>query len=60
MYQIQETPVIMSNCILVAFVFEMSQYCLFFLPKTDVPILVKIQIHGWCKKQQKKGVTQNP
>lgn len=49
--QIQEAPVIMSNCISVVFVFEMSQYYL--SPQTDVPML-KIQINGCCKKEKNR------
>lgn len=43
----------MSNSVLVVFVFEMSQYCLF-PPKLMYQLLAKIQINGCCK-QQKKG-----
>lgn len=63
LYENQEAPVIRSNCISIVFVFGMSQYCLFFSPQTDVPVLVKIQINGCCKKKKerkKKGVAQNP
>lgn len=55
-YQIQEAPVIMSNCISVVFVFEMSQYYLF---PPNWCTSVKIQINGCCKKEKKKGVTRN-
>lgn len=56
----REAPVIKSKTIWLIFVVEMSQYCLF-SPQTDVPVLVKNQINGCCKKKKKeKGVTQNP
>ena len=50
-YQIQEAPVIMSNCISVVFVFEMSQYYLF--PQTDVPVL-KFKLMDVAKKKKKR------
>ena len=52
-YQIQEAPVIMSNCISVAF---LKCHSTTFSPQTDVPVL-KFKLMDVAKKKKKKGVT---